>query len=219
MYSREHHPAGQSTRFDGALAKAAGVTIALACIGSLVPAAAANGPTGSGDYGIHVGYSKAAEAEDGDLFVGGHLEARLAPAFGIEAAIDYHGTEEYAVATPLDPALEVRTIPVTLSARVYLPVVSGFSPFLAAGGGWYNVIYDYPARFEQLGFDDETVSTFGWHLGLGGKMRLSERVSVHGEGRYTFVDPDKELGSEVRNEIGELDYDRSNLRAGLSLEF
>lgn len=181
--------------------------------------ALAGPPTGSGNYGVHLGYSKAAEAEDGDMLVGGHIEARLAPALGIRASVDYNGTEEYAIGSGLDPALQVRTIPVTLGARLYLPLVSGFSPFLAAGGGWYNVIYDYPSRLESLGFDDERVSTFGWHLGLGGKWNVAERVSIYGEGRYTFVDPDKKLGDEVQEEIGEFDYDRSDIVAGISLEF
>jgi len=218
-------PKGPQTRMSDAEGSARPGTIGVATTlaASLVllasPALAADGHGAGGDYGVHVGYSKARQAEDGDFLIGGHLEARLAPALGIEAAVDYHGTEEYPAASVTDPPLEVRTIPVTLSARVYLPVVARFSPFLAAGGGWYNVIYDYPNRFEALGFDDETVSTFGWHLGLGGKIWLDESVSIYGEGRYSFIDPDKELGDEVRDEIGELDYDRSTLRAGLSLEF
>ncbi|MCA9757650.1 MAG: porin family protein [Candidatus Eisenbacteria bacterium] len=195
---------------------AAGTGLAMA---SLPVAAHAAGATGGGDYGIHVGYMKAAEAEDGDVLIGGHIEARLAPALGIQAAVDYNGSETYPLASVDSPAVEVRTIPVTLSARLYLPVVSGFSPFLAAGGGWYNVVYDFPQQFEALGFDDETVSTFGWHLGLGGKWRMADRVSIYGEGRYTFLDPDKKLGDDVQQEIGELDYDRSNIIAGLSLEF
>ena len=81
------------------------------------------------------------------------------------------------------------------------------------------MVYDFPQQFEALGFDDETVSTFGWHLGLGGKWRMADRVSIYGEGRYTFLDPDKKLGDDVQQEIGELDYDRSNIIAGLSLEF
>ncbi len=172
-----------------------------------------------GEYGVHLGYSKAAKAEDGDFLVGGHLEARLAPALGIQVAVDYHSTDEYALGEVADPALQVRTIPITVSARAYLPVVGGFSPFLVAGGGWHNVIYDYPDRFEALGVDDETVSTFGWHLGLGGRVQIADRVAFYGEGRYTFVDPSKELGDDVRDEIGELDYDRSQIITGLSLEF
>lgn len=212
-----------STHGQHAIRFVTGTALAIAGLVTLVPHSQADpGPTGAGDYGVHVGYAKAAEAEDGDFLVGGHFELNLLPALGIQAAVDYHGTEEYPTqdaANNVGEAVRVRTIPVTVSGRLYFPVVTGFSPFLTAGGGWYNVIYDYPRLAEELGVEDERVTTFGWHLGAGARLHASERVSVYGEGRYTFVDPNKELGDDVREQIGTLDYDRSHAVVGLSLAF
>ncbi|MEZ4653321.1 MAG: outer membrane beta-barrel protein [Candidatus Eisenbacteria bacterium] len=113
----------------------------------------------------------------------------------------------------------MRTIPLTLTGRVYLPVVQSFSPFLAAGAGWYNLVHDYSAGLEALGAKDETITTFGWHAGLGAKYYLSPVLSIAGEGRYTFLDPNRNLDGSVRDDIGELDYDSAYVGLGLNLEF
>lgn len=171
----------------------------------------------SGNYGLHLGYVKAADAEDGNFLIGGHLEFKLAPIFGIQGAVDYRSEESFK--GPGGDSYNIRSVPVTVTGRLYLPTSLQLTPFLLAGAGWYNVIYDYPQAIENLGVEDETVTTFGWHLGAGADIAISERVSIFGEGRYAFVDPERDFGEDVQDEIGTLDYDTLYLGTGLNLRF
>ncbi|MBD3162522.1 MAG: outer membrane beta-barrel protein [Candidatus Eisenbacteria bacterium] len=175
----------------------------------------------AGNYGPHLAYMKASDAEDGNFLVGGHLELRPAPIFGIQGAIDYRSTEEFTVgAGNEDHGLEIRSVPITVSGKLYVPTEQSFQPYALAGAGWYRVIYDYSEPFEAIfGIEDETVTTFGWHFGLGANVRMSEIVSLFGEARYAFVDPGKDLDEDVRDEIGEFDYDTMTLGAGLNIHF
>jgi len=173
---------------------------------------------GVGNWGPHVAYTKVADADDGNYLVGGHLEMMLAPILGIQGAVDYRSSEPFGD-TIFPDAVEVRSIPITATARLYLPTPA-FSPFLGLGAGWYHVNYDYSKQIEnQLGFKDERVSTFGWHLGGGAKVPISPRFSLGGEARYTFVDPERNLNDDVADEIRDFDYDSFYLIGALNIEF
>lgn len=173
---------------------------------------------GVGNWGPHVAYTKVADADDGNYLIGGHLEMMLAPILGIQGAVDYRSAEPFGD-TIYPDAVKVRSIPITATARIYLPTPA-FSPFLGLGAGWYHVKYDYSEQIEdQLGFKDENVSTFGWHLGGGAKIPISPRFSLGGEARYTFVDPDRDLNNEVGDSIRDFDYDSFYLVGALNIEF
>jgi opacity protein-like surface antigen len=117
-------------------------------------------------------------------------------------------------------ALTVKSIPVTLTGRLYLPSPSSLTPFLLAGAGWYRVFYDFSPELEnQFGFRDTWVSTFGWHLGAGAKLALAPPLSLYGEGRYVFADPKRKLGDDVQNQIRNLDYNSIYVAAGVSMGF
>lgn len=174
----------------------------------------------SGEYGPHIAYTKAVGSDNGNYLVGGHLELYLAPFLGLRGAVDYRSSERFTVGVPEGGAVRVRSVPVTLSGRLYLPLLPSASPFLQAGAGWYRVSYDYPNTLQQVGgFRDQSVSTFGWHVGGGLKLALSPRVSVSGEAQYVFVDPERRLDSEVRDQIRSLDYNTSTFGLGLSVAF
>jgi len=200
----------------------AGRGAALLFIASLVlgttsasPARAANGS----NIGVHLGYAKAEGAEEGNGLVGGHLELRPARWFGIQGAVDYRHVEEYTVSIGgFSDALDVRSVPVTVSARFLVPS-NAWKPYGVAGAGWYYLVYDYSEELELLGAEDETENTFGWHVGAGLEVPLSPKVSLFGEGRAVFVDPDKDLDDDDANRITELDYDSTYFSGGLNLHF
>jgi len=184
---------------------------------ALVLATAAVPAFGS-DVGLHLGYSKAEDSTSGNGLVGAHLELGLLSFLGIQGAVDYRLVETIPVAVGgRDYALHLRSVPVTLSARVYAPL--GIRPFAEAGAGWYVLLYDYAPELEAAGLNDETQTTFGWHVGAGADVPLTPTVSVFGLVRAVFVDPNKTLDQPTLDRIQHLDYDSVYSAAGLSLHF
>jgi hypothetical protein len=67
--------------------------------------------------------------------------------------------------------------------------------------------------------EDQTVTTFGWHTGLGLNVSLAPNLLLTADGRYVYADPKRKLDPAVREQIRNLDYDNVNLGIGLSLAF
>jgi len=182
----------------------------------LVPAVA------SADAGIgaHMGWAKAKDAEDGNGFVGGHLELRLLPWLGVQGAADYRLVETLRVDTGAGPdgKLDVRSVPLTATGRIYIPL-GQVEPFAAAGAGWYHIIYDFSQEVEDLGIEDDSETTFGWHVGAGLQLRVSPRFSLFGEGRAVFVDPDRRLDEDLFDRVEEFDHDSTFFFGGATLHF
>ncbi len=198
----------------------AAVLGALLCALALIAALPAPAAAAGGSIGAHLGYAKGSDAEDGNGLVGGQLEFRLASFLGIQGAVDYRLVNTYAIDTgPVNGELDVRSVPITASARLYLPTMSNFSLFGVAGAGWYHMIYDYSQQLEDLGIEDNTETTFGWHLGAGAEIMLAPKVSVYGEGRAVFVDPSHSFDEHVQDQIKDFNYDSSYFAAGLNLHF
>lgn len=170
-------------------------------------------------YGAHAGYAKPSGSSKGSWFVGPQLEVRPTPFLGIQGAVDYRSHAPYAATPAMTNAVKVRSIPVTLTGKLYLPMPSSMAPYLLGGAGWYRVTYDFSPAFEQeFNVQDRSVSTFGWHLGAGAKFMLVPNLSVTGEFRYVFVDPARKLGPEVRDQIRNLDYNSTYLGLGVNIE-
>lgn len=179
-----------------------------------------SGPARAIEYGAHVAYGKPADSDKGNYWVGGQIEFRPLPAFGVEGAVDYRSRSLYGTNFQDGRSVKVTSVPVTLTGHLYLPMPSSFSPYLLAGAGWYRVNYDFSDAFErELGFHDQSVSTFGWHLGAGAKLALVPNFYVSAEARYVFADPAKKLGQDVRNEIRNLDYNSVYYGAGIGFRF
>ncbi len=196
----------------------------LAGVLAVIPAnrAAADGiENHSGNYGAHIGYSKSQGAEQGEMLFGGHIELNPAPWFGLQGAVDYRSEERIRLSTSQgDQTINVKTIPVTASARLYLPFPGGFSPFASAGAGWYRQVYDFPPAMEgAFGLKDRSESSFGWHVGAGADIAFAPQVSLYGEGRFIFLDPKRDFGGDVQQEIRNIDYDSSYLAGGMSIHF
>ena len=56
----------------------------------------------------------------------------------------------------LAAALDVRSVPLTLSARLYLPTGAPVSLFGVAGAGRYHIICDYSESLEDVGAIDDS---------------------------------------------------------------
>lgn len=146
--------------------------------------------------GVHLGYHKAQDAEDGTMFVGAQLRSR-GEYFGAELSAEYRGDQRYR-ATGGD--LTVRQVPVTGSLLLFAPIAENLSPYALAGLGAYYTIYDYDEGFLEPG--DETEVEFGYHLGFGADIAVSETAAFNIDYRYLFLDgndslADKEFSGNV----------------------
>jgi opacity protein-like surface antigen len=176
-----------------------------------VPAAAF-----ASDIGAQLGYAKAHDAKSGNGLVGGHLEIGLTPFLGIQGAVDYRLVETTDISAGVTQGtLKVRSVPTTVTARLYLP--GPVSPFAAVGAGWYHLVYDYSSNLQALGASDHAETTFGWHVGGGVRVMVAPKVSVYGEGRAVFVRPDHALNQQVFDQVKSWDYDSVYFATGVSL--
>lgn len=93
---------------------------------------------GSGfGIGPRLGYYKADNADEGNVFGGIQLRGRISPVFGLEGSVEYRGGQEFEVAGQRG---KTSFVPVTASALLFLPVSEHFSPYGIAGLGAY--LYD-----------------------------------------------------------------------------
>ncbi len=195
---------------------AAAFAAPLLAVALFAPAARAEG----GNIGFQAGWAKASDADKGNGLVGGHLEIMALPILGIQGQVDYRLVNTYAIDTPAGSGdLKIRSVPVTVSARIYLPPMGSMNLFGVAGGGWYYLIYDYSESLHEVGLKDSHETTFGWHVGAGLDIAVAPKVSIYGEGRAVFVSPDKALNQQIRDEIKDFNYDSTYLAGGISFHF
>lgn len=129
-------------------------------------------------FGPHLGIQKAQDAEKSNYLVGATLRMKLLPGIGAEGDIGYR-QEKFG-----SGAVTVKNWPVTVTGLLYpLPIVYG-----GLGGGWYNTTFDYADSYNQMGFADEAVKKFGWHLAAGVELPASPKLKVFGDVRYVFLD-------------------------------
>ena len=135
--------------------------------------------------GPRFGYYKADEADEGNAFGGLQLRGRLSSYFGLEAAVEYRGGQEYGISDV--QTVKTSFVPVTASALVFLPVSEHFSPYGVAGLGAYYTIYD------TEGFNDDIDNEFnvGYHLGFGLEIPFNQNVALNADYRYLFLNPDR----------------------------
>jgi opacity protein-like surface antigen len=132
--------------------------------------------------GPRLGYYTADDAEEGNVFGGIQLRGRLSPVFGIEAAVEYRGKQQYDFA---DQSLDVSFVPVTASAMLFLPTAP-ITPYGVAGIGAYYTIYDSDGILE----DTENEFNAGYHLGFGIEIPFGQNVALNADYRYVFLNPD-----------------------------
>lgn len=170
--------------------------------------------------GLHLGYAESKDAENGNGLAGAHLEIGVLPWLGLQGAVDYRLVETHPVqGNTASGEIDVKSVPVTATARLYLPIPSNWRLFAAAGAGWYYLLYEYSDELIAVGFEDRHENTFGWHVGAGVEVKVAPQVSLYGEGRGVFVDPDQALDSETFEAIERFDYDSLYFAAGFNLHF
>lgn len=113
-------------------------------------------------------------------FGGAQARLHLGPVFGIEASVDARRDR-------FEGDTKVWTVPVQLSALIYLIPDGPISPFLLAGPGWYYTKVEGPGDFK------DTQHRFGLHAGGGLQWFVSRHVSIDGTYRYLWVE---EVGSK-----------------------
>ncbi|MEX0773823.1 MAG: porin family protein [Balneolales bacterium] len=154
----------------------------------------ANIPNGMG-IGLRGGYFLSDDAENGAWQAGIHTRFRLHPVFGIEASADYIGRQRFEIdiddGEVTTEENDVGIIPVTVSGLVHAPVSPYFVPYGIAGVGAYFQFADFDDLVD--GGDDQSTD-FGFHLGGGLEIPLSNNMALHGDYRRVFLDDGLELG-------------------------
>ena len=134
--------------------------------------------------GPRLGYYKASDADEGNLFGGAQLRIRASEYIGIEAAVEYRGASEYQVG---QQSFQTSFVPVTASALLFLPVSESFAPYGVAGLGAYYTIYDADGIFE----DTSNEFNLGYHLGFGLEIPFNDNVALNADYRYLFINPNE----------------------------
>jgi outer membrane protein W len=169
----------------------------------------ANGPDLPGlSIGLHVGWMEMKDAEDGEVFYGAQLRVYLLPFLALEGSVDVNKQEF------IDDDVEVRTIPVQVSALIFpFPKMGAARPYALAGAGWYFQDVEFDNALESI--DDDDDNTFGWHVGAGLEVLLGKILMIYADVRYIWLD-DPEFDSV---EIEEEEFDYWQVAAGIGLAF
>lgn len=159
--------------------------------------------------GPRLGYYKADDAEEGSFYGGAQIRARLGRVVGLEGAIDYRTAQEYDLG---EFSADVRQIPVTASALLFLPVSESFQPYAVAGLGAYYDMIDYNEEAESIpGLEDDHSVDFGYHLGFGLELPFNRNTALNVDYRYIFLDP----GSDSFGDVEDADFSGNVLTVGL----
>lgn len=157
------------------------------------------------EFGLRAGYFKVRDADDGAWFGGVQVRIPLNERFAVEASVEIHATEFE------DGEIEVLQYPLQASLLFFLmPQSAPLAPYLLAGVGWYYTVVDFSGTLS--GFDGETDHWFGGHIGFGARMMVGSSMSVNGDLRYIFIEPD---GDNLEDE----NFDTIQISLGLSFEF
>jgi opacity protein-like surface antigen len=180
----------------------------------------ARSQTSFGDVGVHVSYVRVRDATDGNFLGGVHAELRPLPWLGFNAAVDFRSEAEYDVPTGTTNAtLTVRTIPITVSGKLYLPIAPLVTPYGMVGAGWYRQEFDFSSELETLGATDYDETNFGWHVGLGLNLNLHPRFGLYADARWVFLDPNRSLDSQTSDQVQNFDFNSLDLQAGVNYLF
>ena len=177
-------------------------------IGALSVGAAAQDALTKNKAGIgpRFGYYKAPDAEDGTMFFGAQMRVRGNSIIGAEFAAEYRGEQTFDVT---GGELTVRQIPVTGSLMLFVPVSPNFQPYGLAGLGAYYSIYDYDGSFTS---DEDAEVNFGYHLGFGLDLPISESAALNVDYRYLFLDGNND-------DLADKQYSGNVLTGGLTFYF
>jgi opacity protein-like surface antigen len=184
------------------------VAVLLITASTFVPAShAANAGLG---LGVHGGYGQSSDADNGSFLAGAHATLNLTSWLGAVAMVDYKFDEDFTVD---GEDIKVKSFPLALMGRFYLPVEKSWSPYVAAGVQYRFVSYSGDV-FDDLDLDTSD-SAFGWLLGAGIEFSPSDNWEWFVEGRFESADPESDFDNAVQD-AKDLNYDQWNARVGLT---
>ena len=170
----------------------------------LDPAGAA-ADDGKLEWGLRLGYLKARDADEGTLMGGIQVRFPLGGGmFAIEGSIDVHASDYE------DGDIEIIQWPVQVSLLWFILPKAKITPYVLGGLGWYYTTVDFTGSLE--GIDSETDSMFGAHLGLGARLSLGQSMSLSGDLRYIFLEPNEDA-------LDEEDFDTVEFVVSLGFSF
>ena len=138
--------------------------------------------------GVRTGFFTGDDTDTHAWFFGLSGRYRMNRVIGLEAAVDYQWLYE-----DFEEELKIRSIPITASALIHVPVLPYITPYGIAGAGMYIAFQDFD------GHNNETVTEFGFHLGAGLEIRVSQNVAFHGEWKHLFLDDADQFNRQMLN--------------------
>ncbi len=161
--------------------------------------------------------------KDFDTGYGGEtfLGYRFIPYFGLEGGAGYLQTKltENNIEGPgIDGKVTVSAIPVTLTAKGFLPLGEKARLYAGAGVGMYFAKAKVEITGEVEGVtltasQEGDDSVFGYHAVLGGEFMFSELVGLQVEGKWFKVEP------EFSNEVSDGKVDIGGIMVSLGVLF
>jgi len=148
--------------------------------------AAAAGEDVQGWYlGPRVGYLDGRDS-GGTWLIGGQVRWRLSALLGFEGSIEYHH-EEYNSGD-----INVTSLPIQISALIFLPVDWAIRPYAVGGVGIYVTRTRFSGSLSSE--SDETNREFGLHLGFGAEWALSPSMVLDVDFRYLWINEPPHFG-------------------------
>jgi opacity protein-like surface antigen len=151
--------------------------------------------------GFRAGYTEAKDADNGTWTIGGQLRYHLMSFLAIEGSIEFR-RDEYDGGD-----VKVFTIPIQVTALVYLPVDWKIRPYALGGVGLYVMHTTFSGANNS---SDETDSELGIHLGFGAEWELNPGLSIDADFRYLFINEPPH--------VGQSNFDSWQLTLGLNFK-
>jgi opacity protein-like surface antigen len=154
------------------------------------------------------GYLRARDADRGTWFGGVQARLRFLRVLAVEGSISFH--QNYYS----DGDVVVTQFPVQVTALI-LPFPNGpVDPYLLGGVGWYYTRTDID---EDIAGEDEheTDNLFGFHVGAGLNLWLSDRFSLFCDFRWVFLDRPNVDDGNIRDQ----EYDYWQVTFGMNFRF
>ena len=135
-------------------------------------------------FGPKIGYYKANDADEGNLYGGLQARFRLGAVVGIELSAEYRAGQRFGIG---NQTVITSFIPLTASILLFVPVNQHFTPYAVAGIGAYYTRYELSGLASDLGFNDDSNFNLGYHLGFGTEIPITSNVALSADYRYLFM--------------------------------
>jgi opacity protein-like surface antigen len=129
---------------------------------------------------------------------------RFIPNFGLEAGAGYYQskwTEDNFEGSDVDAKVTVSAIPLTFTAKGFVPLGDKARVYAGAGVGVYFAKAKIEASSEVEGVkfvasDSDTNTAFGYHAVLGGEFMVASKIGLQAEAKWFKAEPKFSLGGD-----------------------